>query len=191
MQPKDITARHFRGINTVEDLKARCLIDDFTGCWHWQGAMRTDRYGKRTPALWIFDTRKGKFRTMTGPMAVLELEGARKPRFTIGWRMCRCDACLNPAHILGGTRAEFGAWMRLHGHWKNVPARVAANRRAARERAFLTPEIAERIRTSPLNGLEAAAEFGVSPQQVSKVRTGRSWANTVVAGASVFTLGAR
>lgn len=191
MKPQAITPRHFRGITTVEDLKARCIVDDFTGCWHFQGAMREDRNGNRTPAVWIFDSIRNKFRTMTGPMAVVEIEGKRTPQMTIAWRDCRCDDCLNPAHIRAGTRADFGLWVRLYGHWRNNPARVAANRRSARERSENTPEKIAAVRASPLNGRQAAVAFEMSTQLVSKVRNGKAWSDHALPGASVFTLGAR
>lgn len=191
MQRKSITPRHFRGISTEEDLQARCLMDDFTGCWHWQGAMREDRNGTKTPAIWVFDTQQKKFRTMTGPMAVLEIVGRRAAGVKMAWRTCRCEDCLNPAHIAGGTRADWGLWMRANGFWKNVPARVAANRKSARARSENTPERIAEVRSSPLNGREASAAFGMSTQLVSKIRNRKCWADNVVPGASVFTLGAR
>jgi hypothetical protein len=182
---------NFRGIASAVDLQGRCIVDDFTECWHWQGAMRSDKRGLLLPAMWVFDSQKGKYRTMTGPLAVLEIVGRRGLGVRTAWRTCGCGDCVNPQHILGGTKADWGRWIRTTGAWKNVPARVVANRRSARARSETGREIVAAVCSSPLNGRQAAAEFGISPQQVSKYRTGRSWVDPVVAGASVFSLGAR
>lgn len=180
-----------RGISTSQDLMERCIVDDFTGCWHWQGAMRTDRNGQRTPAIWVFDTVKDKFRTMTGPIAVLELTQRRLIGVKMAWRTCRCDDCVNPEHVAGGTRKDWGRWLRATGVWKNVPARIVANRKSSRARTDTTRELVQAVRESPLNGLQAAAEFGLKAKHVSQIRTRKVWADRVAAGASVFSLGAR
>lgn len=191
MDPKLTRRADFRGIKDADDLLGRCIVDEITECWHWQGAMRVDGNGKRSPAMYVWDSQRQMYRTITGPLAVLEVTERRVLGVAMGWRTCQCDDCVNPAHVMGGTRKDFGRWLAGHGLWKNQPARVVANRTSARRRGDLTPELAERIRSSPLTGREEAAALGISPQQVSKVRTGTSWANPVVPGASVFTLGAR
>lgn len=190
MRKKDITARHFRGITTVEDVKGRCVVDEMTGCWHWKGSFHKDPKGNRTPMLWVFDSPRGKFRNMSGPIAVLEISGKRTPEIEMGWRDCRCDDCLNPAHIRGGTRTDFGLWIRMYGLWKNNPARAAAGRRAARARTEITPEIIERVKAAPTTS-EAARQEGITQSHASKIRRGRIWASGAVPGSSVFNLGAR
>lgn len=189
MKPETID--QFRGIRTVDDLKDRCILDDFTGCWHWQGAMRVDRHGKKSPAAYVWDSVRGEARTMTGPLFVLEVAGRRVLGVKMGWRMCLCDDCVNPEHVAGGTRKDFGRWVKSVGAWRNNPARAVANRRSARERSPITPEIVAEIRASSLTGRELAAKHGLKVRHVSHIRCGTTWKDAVLPGASVFTLGAR
>lgn len=181
----------FSGLTTIEDVKGRCRIDDLTGCWHWTGAMVEYPDGSKSPRMWVYDTQRKMFRVMSGPLAVLELEGTREPWMTMGWRGCRCGDCANPNHIIGGTKKQWGAWVRLNKHWKHSPRRTAANRRANRERSEIDITIAREVRESTLNNRQAAAAFGLTETHVSQIRMHRIWKETVVPGASVFTLGAR
>lgn len=178
-------------MKTIDDVMGRCRIDEETGCWHWGGEIKTDARGVRMPTLWVFDSLQQRMRAMSGPTAVLELTGRRLTAQTIGWRACLCDDCLNPSHVMGGTRREFGSFVRAMGLFKNRPARVAANRKSARARSVVTPEIVADIRSSHLTGRELAAKHGLKVRHVSHIRTGTTWKDRVLPGASVFTLGAR
>lgn len=189
---QQFTEGQARGIHSIADVKDRCVIDDETGCWHWRGAVnKNPKTGKRTPMLWMFDPQANRVRAMTGPLAVLELVGRRTLSTNRGWRTCLCDDCMNPGHIAGGTNKDFGRWVRGNDLWKNDPKRIATQRRTGRARSILTAEIVRTIRSSPLNGRQLAAQFGLQEQLVSKVRCHRTWPGTVAPGASVFTLGAR
>lgn len=177
-------------MKTIEDVRQRCRIDEETGCWHWGGEMKSGKAGSRVPAIYLFDSLRQKHRVMSGPLAILELTGRRSTAKTMGWRGCLCDDCLNPKHVMGGTRVEFGSFVRAAGLFKNNPARFAANRKSARERSPMTPELAAEIRGSTLTGRELAAKHGLKVRHVSSIRTGARWKNEVLPGASVFTLGA-
>lgn len=179
----------FRGVKSADDIKGRCIVDDFTDCWHWQGAMRQDRHGKRTPAMYVWDSVKRQYRTVTGPLAVLDVVGRRGPGVKMGWRTCLCDDCVNPAHIAGGTRKDFGRWIRGAEIWRGVPARIVASRGTARSRSRITPEIVERVKASP-TGRAAAVALGITESHASKIRLGQIWSTEAAPGASVFTLGA-
>lgn len=52
------------GIRTADDLRARCWIDDDTGCWHWRGAV--DLNG--IPSMWLPALRR---RTSLGVVAAV------------------------------------------------------------------------------------------------------------------------
>lgn len=189
--------KHFSGITTTEDLKGRCIVDDFTGCWHWQGATSVDKHGRKLQRVWVYDSLQKKFRTMSGPMAVLELEGTRTAETEMGWRTrCQCEDCLNPAHILGGTKKEWGNWLRNTGARRGRASITAANRKAVRSRAILNEQKAAEIRVRSQAGESAealASEFGLkNPKYISEIALGKRWTpNKVLPGASVFSLGAR
>lgn len=178
------------GIKTIEHVRERCYVDDFTGCWHWRGSMKVSSKGRRTPQLHIFDSVARRSKTVSGPLAVLDLAGRRTAQTQRGWRTCLCDDCLNPAHVMGGTHKQWGAWLRERGLWQNSPARLAAGRMVARARSAISPqqiELARACRT----GREAAALLGITESHASKIRNRRIWSDQAVRGASVFSLGAR
>lgn len=75
----------------------------------------------------------------------------------------RCDnpPCVNPAHLFLGT------------HTENVRDMLAKGRHA---RAKLTPDLAAKIKIAPGSLREVAKHFGITHQQVSRIRHGKSWA---------------
>lgn len=177
-----------RGISNMDDVKARCVVDEETGCWHWRGAASKD---VPTPRLWVFDSQRGKFRTMTGPLAVLELTGRRVAGVKRGWRTCRCSDCMNDEHIMGGSDKDYGRWVAGNDLWKGRPQRIAANRRTGRARSVADERIVSLVRSSEKTGVALAEELGIDRRRISAIRTGKVWNDAPAPGASVFTLGTR
>jgi hypothetical protein len=129
-------------------------------------------------------------------MAVLELEGTRTAETEMGWRArCTAEDCMNPGHIMGGTRQEWGNWMRNTGSRKGRAKITAANRKNVRSRAILDEAKAAELRARAQAGespVVLAAEYGLkNPRYVSEVALGKRWVNKVLPGASVFRMGAR
>jgi hypothetical protein len=185
-----MSTKQFSGITTVEDLRERCVVDDLTGCWHWRGAAGTDRRGRPTQRLWVYDSVRGRFRTMSGPMAVVELKGERTTETEQGWRTCTTADCMCPQHIMGGTRKQWGEWTRASGRLKGLASKTAANRANVRGRSKHA-HAATIIKSSDLPTGELAKLLNLPPTYVSDIKGGRRWADgKVLPGASVFTWGA-
>jgi len=171
------------GIRTPEDLLMRCRIDEATGCWLWSGAC-CEGY----PRVWLADVG----RVTTGPSAAFYVSrGGLPPQGTVAYMRCICPTCVNPEHVLIGTKKQAGAHLAKSGKLKGDPARAVRNTlNARRSIAKLTPEIAAEIRASSGTLVELGQRFGVAPSCISAVRTGKTWRDSVVHGASVFSLGA-
>jgi transcriptional regulator with XRE-family HTH domain len=89
--------------------------------------------------------------------------------------------------MLSGTKADWGAWRKLNGFAKIGAEAWAANMVAQRRIVGkVDPEMARVIKTSAESGAELARRFDVSKSTVSKIRLGKTWAETIPQ-ASVFT----
>lgn len=185
--PGDYAQRSKPGIASLADIKGRCRINDETGCWEWSGARsRGASPAKAIPVSW--SSKHG--RVVSVARLVWEYANRVDLESHIHvWRTCGCDSCVNPKHLLAGTRADMGAWHEQKGTWRGNPARVALNRRLRLARGtVLTMELAAWARESSQSGVEAAHGLMCSTQQVSRARLGKCWAPAVT-GASVFSLG--
>lgn len=169
------------GIRTLADLRSRCYVDADTKCWHWRGATLKRKGGGQEPRVWMADARKSE----TLPRAAWQLSGKNAPagRWTC-WRTCRSESCGNPAHLMAGTKAEWGAWVKGLGYLRGDPVRSITNRRNQKN-ALLTMELAQWARESPQTGAEVAHALGVSDTTVSRVRLGQTYS---MRAASVFNM---
>lgn len=172
-----------RGIGSVDDVRARCVVDAVTRCWLWQGAKCRDG----TPRVHTLDLARMDKRTMTGPQAMWQLaHGEPPPPGRLVYRACGCVACLNPAHMrLAASKAEIGQAIRRSGRWRG--SHMQARRRNI-ERAWAatgvvpTPaEVVRALREAPtsVTNRALARQYGVSEQTVSKIRRGQARAGVV------------
>lgn len=182
--------KKFSGMSTVEDLRKFCRVDDFTGCWHWKGAGSIDKQGRKCQRVWVYDSVRREFRTMSGPIAVLEIAGKRTANTEMGWRTCRCEDCMNPQHVTGGTKKQWGNWLRNTGAWKNSPAHVLGIQRARAVNMKLSQEKVDAMRASGRKADDLAAEYDIAPNYARDILAFRRWNKpvAVIPGASVFTL---
>lgn len=151
-------------MKTIDQIKDRCRVDEFTGCWLWAGAMVGGKY----PRIW--QTEDGEDKSMPGRRAAWLALGRELPS---GWRVygtCESLSCVNPAHIKAGLTEEFGAHTRKTGSQRGNINRIKANRMTGRKRAALQPEQVAEVITSKETGLALAASHGVSMQTISKYR---------------------
>lgn len=172
------------GIRTLDDLKGRCFVDD-NGCWQWRGAFNTASRGVATPVTWF--AAEGK--TMSAMRVAWLLARPGAPRVQMVWRTCLCQSCLNPAHLRGGSRKQWGAWQHNKGHLRtfgrtlaNTVARHARNKKNGEG---LTQELAQWARESSQTGLEVAHALNVSRTAVSRARRMKTF--SMFGAASVFT----
>lgn len=157
-------------MRTIEEIMGRCLITD-DGHWLWDGALRPDgRANIYAPDYTLAD---GEMRTQSGMRAVwhcIHQKPVPEGHRIIG--TCEEKACVAPGHIKCVTEAQYGAFMRKTGRFKNSTKRILANRAIGRARSDLTPELITYIQTSPKTGRELAIELNLLETVVSRARRG-------------------
>lgn len=87
---------------------------------------------------------------------------------------CGQASCLNPAHLKLTTKSKVS---KINNARPDVKMRRAASAARTNQAKFgkLSMEIAREIRESEKDGKQLAAELGVHPSLISKVRQGRAW----------------
>jgi predicted DNA-binding protein (UPF0251 family) len=180
------------GVRSLADLRARCRVDDETGCWRWSLSCLP----AGVPVVWLPPDVLGRARggVVCGPLAARLLGGfARPPRGSLVVAVCGTRDCVCPAHVREMTRPDFGRWIAGTGRWRGVPARAQVNRSTGRSGSTMTLDDARAIRSAVAAGATqraVAARFGVSRSVVWRVVHGVAWAETIT-GASVFSPAAR
>ncbi len=120
-------------------------------CWEWQRA-RTNGYGRFAAGKRMRIASRVAYELTHGPL------GTNEARHT-----CDNPPCCNPAHLIPGTHAENMADM--------------ARRERAPKRRLTGPQVLD-IRSRAAVGarvVDLAAEFGVTPSNISQIVTRRIW----------------
>lgn len=108
------------------------------------------------------------------------------------WNTCANKACINPACTrAGGYKAMFSA-LTKQGRYKASPAKRAACARVKRAASNLTMADVRTIRAELAAGTrraELAARYNKSDSLIDRIATGDCWRETVLPGASIFSMG--
>ncbi len=174
------------GIRTLDDLRARCVVDDITGCWLWSMALAEGGQ----PHVHYLCPDTGRKLTGKGRRVALLLAGVQvKPtEVAFARAVCAEPTCCNPEHARAVTKKQWGHALSLSGKVKNLPSKCAAARRAWDTRGRrITPAMAAEIRGSAAPVRELAARFAVSEFAVWSCRARRTHLQGMP-GSSVFHL---
>lgn len=181
-------ARKGATIQTIDDVLARCDVDEITGCWRWTMAMSRGSHGTPIPVaqVWVDDKRRMvTIMRLVKAFTSGDLGWVRPGRSGMRvWRTCSNAVCVCPEHLTSGSRSAMYAWQRKHLYPK-VDRLVYRLRNRQGSKRALTEQQIDEIRTSHKTGGQLAEEMSVSRKVVSRVRCG-AYLPTVV-GASVFT----
>jgi len=169
--------QYLGGIRTLADLKARCHVDDVTGCWNFRGSC--SKSGQ--PMIWFAPLEK---RVTPGVILYWLKTGERCSNQHVYFRTCESATCCNPAHRKAGTRRD----QMIHLGYVPTPETRAKIARAFRARSPLTDESAEAIFQSADSQRVLAERYGVSQALVSQIRRGKV-RRPQVRGSSIFNLG--
>ena len=175
------------GIYCLEDIRQRCVIDKDSGCWRWGLSMNTAGNGAIVPRVSIPAgvLCDGRVASMAGGKAAWLLSGRRLPDGRVVWRTCGCKECINPAHLMSGTKAQEGAWIAKTGALKGgVARRIACIRNVARTQA-LPPSKVSSIYEEMASGVlqrDICAKHGISLSTASKINQGNHLHQRIAAG---------
>ena len=156
-------------MKTLEEVMGRCFIDE-NEHWLWRGSVRAE--GRAN--IYGPDYTNGGMKVQHGPRAVWHM--AYQQPIPAGHRvflMCDEPACCNPKHMKCLSEATYAAHLKRTGVRRGVTARILANRATGRKRAALTPDQVLYVQTSSKNGIDLAAELGVSDATISSYRRGQ------------------
>lgn len=173
------------GVRTVDDLRMRCVVDEDTHCWLWRGATRVASNRCTETRVWV----PSLARVLPVPRAAWIVAGKRElQKGETVWRRCSEDQCCNPAHLMAGDKAAWGAFVASKGLFAGRPERSAINRAVKINSGCtsITMELAAWARESDQMGVDVAHALGVSSTVVTRIRKMRTFAP--VRTASVFNL---
>ena len=125
-------------------------------CWEWIAGKNGVGYGMFRVDGKVILAHRVAYELYCGPV----------PKGKIVRHRCDNPPCCNPSHVLLGTVQD------------NVDDRVRRNRSAQGERvsgAKLTEAVIPIIRSDPRPQTQIAADYGVSQQHISRIKTGAKW----------------
>jgi hypothetical protein len=127
-------------------------VEPNTGCWLWLRAANTQEYGN----LHL----DGSY--ALAHRALYELTFGQIPEGMVVMHKCDTPCCVNPDHLMIGTKADNSRDMAQKGRWRN--------------RAKLTIDQVREIRGAEgLLHREIAERFGVARSIVTRIKNGSIW----------------
>jgi len=169
---------------TLNDLfKQRC--NEVGNCYEWSGTVNSAGHpmisymGRPTPVrrlAWCLS--KG--------LVLDDLAGVRL------WNVCSNVLCINPACTRAGTHAQMCKHMVKVGRTEASPAKRIACARVKRAASTLTMDDIRDIRSAAAQGTlrkDLATRYGKSDSLIKKIISGQCWRETVLPGASIFSMG--
>ncbi len=148
-----------RGTRPLLSVFAHCKPDE-NGCWIWQLAVNSNGYGSASAG----DGKKAQAHRL----AWKERHGSLPPKGVFVCHKCDVPLCVNPDHLFLGT------------HQENMDDMVRKGRNTTGERvtqAKLTAAQVLEIRAASGSIYEIAPRYGISFQQVSRIRRRERWAH--------------
>jgi hypothetical protein len=167
---------HCGGIRTLADIKARCIVDEETGCWEWGLSYSHSKTRKVSPIPRCHILKSDGKRTLTTTCKAAWLISGRKLRsdYVVYRAVCWNTKCCNPDHLRAGTMKQMGAAISKAGVLRGNPHRVMANTRNNNSQA--TPrEVVERAESLFAAGwklADVAREIGVHKDTARLIRRG-------------------
>lgn len=161
----------------LASIKAVCRVDE-DGCWLWRGKS----IGGRHPVARV-DRVEVLIRRH-----VFHVQGKylKSSRLHVVRPTCGTLTCVCPDHLETISRGTMSRESAVKMNSELRTAKTMAGRIAAGQ-VKLSYEKAEAIRLDPRRHAVVAADYGVNPSMVSRIRRGQAWVTPVAIGSSVFT----
>jgi len=166
-----------RGIATVEDLRARAVLDPVTLCWHFQGSTVQGH-----PRIWTLDLDAMEKRVLSGPRAVWFIAHGTPLHGLVAYMGCWTADCVCPVHVRRGTRAQMNAAVARAGllpdrTGNEVIVAAAARAREAAGHVDTPVEVVRAVRQAAgtASGRELARRFGLSETVAQRILRGQNF----------------
>lgn len=164
----------------ISDIKARCVVDYETDCWHWRGAKANGRFPKIS-----LKTKEGP-KHFTGAKVAMLLTGHEVPKGMVVYHYkCHSVDCLNPAHLKIGTNRDKWEHIKREGYLRGDPSRAAINKAIAMKSCKVAKHMDE-IMNSDKTSVQLAIELGIHQSTIRAARAKRK-GSTQIINSSVFT----
>lgn len=159
----------------LKRIRMRCICEDDEdddSCWIWGGSVSPS--GIPTVNRLV----DGKCRLMSARRWIFShVLGKTLKKGDLVTTSCKQQKCLNPKHLVKSNQSK----VQTDNNRDNLAlfAKRSAAIRAARDRKGLgkklTPEKADIARDKSRRADEVAAELGISPSMVNRIRSGNAW----------------
>lgn len=159
-------------MNTIDEIRAKCVVDAATRCWLWRGA----GWKQGRMRIYAKDHRGATKRTMNGPLAVWNIAQCESPPLGyLPYRWCGNAMCANPVHLrLARGRADLMHCIARQGRLKGThleQRRAAAARGRIAQGMRDTPEhVVREILAAEGSNFAVAKRLGVHHSVVSRAR---------------------
>jgi hypothetical protein len=134
-------------------------------CWEWKAAFGSNGYGSFKLGARTIEAHRLAFSLANG--------GTVPPKGVIVRHTCDNPKCVNPQHLVAGTKLQNSQDMMDRGRWRGVE-QAGENNGAAKLTADQVAQIRVRISARETN-MGIAADYGVSHATISAIKCGRSW----------------
>lgn len=153
---------------TLEDIKARCVVDERSECWNWTGCVQANGYGRITVK------RKAKYVHRVACELATGVPLGRR----LALHECDNRRCCNPDHLRPGTHLDNSKDAIERGRVSRGVSHSLAVMPHTRSRAKLNMEKAKEIRRRAAAGEtaeELGAAFGVDTSNVRLIVRNKTW----------------
>jgi len=140
----------------LERFEEKYIPEPNSGCWLWTAACGQPRSGGPRTQFQI------NGRVNVAARAAWILYRGSEPGPVDVCHKCDVSLCVNPDHLFLGTRSDSNNDCVAKERWGGPN--------------ILTYENVRAIRSSKDRAVDLAARFGVGPNQISRIRTGKRWA---------------
>lgn len=148
-----------------ERLEECIARDELTGCWIWIGNIGTNGYGRISVDNKLQSVHRVAYEFYRGQI----------PPGLVLMHTCDVRCCINPDHLVPGTKLENTADMMAKGRnkWWSRPG-------ASNPAAKVSEDVVRHIRAWTMTAEAYAEMYGLNRTTVSRIRNGHTWTNVPV-----------
>lgn len=160
----------FGGVHTLNDLKERCIVDEFTDCWHFHDAGGNPVTNKTNMSIHYAPTNSKISAVRRAYM--LANPDVNIPKNKGIFKVCNCFDCVNPDHLRMWDRKQYGVHQKKTGSQRTI-AKINSARKAAKQKQTISDDVKRIIATSSESSRVLSDKYGVSQSHVRSIK--RRW----------------